>query len=253
MEDGTPLPGGYAYLIFTVGNGEQRHDRRPTIAQAKLAICSLRLQNVSSPIIAVTAHVDEYVEARLFKAGADAVCNFTHWDWPLHNWHPVYDENTQHRKDGALTYYRFLAFNFTDFSRVILADADVWWFENPETMFNVPMFPFVSFEEGRVRSPYHGFNMHVSLIQPDAVRFNRLLSRAATGDYIPFINTEQDVFDAEFATEHVIFGEKGTHCARKQHSSRPPEESKACIAYRYADDANDELHLTPDLLWMLPS
>jgi hypothetical protein len=140
----TQPAGGHAYVVFAVGNGEGRQDRRSTIAQTKLSLCSLKLHNASSPIIAATALLNEEHGERLFKAGADAVCNFTWWDWPFHNWHPVYDEKTQHRKDGSLTYFRFLALNFTGFSRIILSDSDVWWFENPENMFENPMHPFIS-------------------------------------------------------------------------------------------------------------
>jgi hypothetical protein len=245
-----PASGGHAYVVFAVGNGEARHDRRPTIAQAKLSLCSLKLLNVSSPIIAATALLTEQHGARLFKAGADAVCNFTWWDWPFHNWHPSSDEKTQHRKDGSLTYFRFLALNFTGLSRVIMADSDVWWFESPETMFENPLFPFISFGEGT------GFNMHVSVIQPYKPRFEKLMLRASTSNYTARINTEQDVFESEFEITDgrggVHFGAHGTYCARHEHYIKPPAESGNCTAYRLEGDKNDELQLDPDREFLLP-
>ncbi len=94
-----------------------------------------------------------------------------------------------------------------------------------------------------------GYNMHVSVIQPYKPTFEKLMLRASTSNYTARINTEQDVFESEFAitdgTGGVHFGAHGTYCARHEHYITPPAESGNCTAYRLEGDEN-ELQLDPE-------
>ena len=56
-----------------------------------------------------------------------------------------------------------------------------------------------------------GLNTHLMLLRPNRTVYQELLQKAATGDYIPFTNTEQGVLENYFCNH-----EDGSVCAGQQ-------------------------------------
>ena len=184
------------------------------------------------------------------------------------------DSAIQPRDDGAGTTLKFWAWALADFDGVVVADADVCWngaFAGPYGRGShrpAARFHFTSANElrgfaaelHRRRAPfaaaaergnrdYDGFNSHLFWVRPSLDVFALLRDKAASGDFLAYTNTEQDVFDSFFSPHRHSFEALGikppTHehtkgrCAGNDEPSSPTHaatgEFAECYARRYPD------------------
>ena len=184
------------------------------------------------------------------------------------------DSAIQPRDDGAGTTLKFWAWALADFDGVVVADADVCWngafagpygrgSHRPAARFHFTSanelegfaaellrrrVPFAAAAE-RGNRDYDGFNSHFFWVRPSLDVFALLRDKAASGDFVPYTNTEQDVFDTVFAPHRHSFEALGikppTHehtkgrCAGNDEPSSPTHaatgEFAECYASRYPD------------------
>ena len=178
------------------------------------------------------------------------------------------------RDDGAGTTLKFWAWALADFDGVVVADADVCWngafagpygrgSHRPAARFHFTSanelegfaaellrrrVPFAAAAE-RGNRDYDGFNSHFFWVRPSLDVFALLRDMAASGDFVPYTNTEQDVFDTVFSPHRHSFEALGikppTHehtkgrCAGNDEPSSPTHaatgEFAECYARRYPD------------------
>ena len=121
----------------------------------------------------------------------------------------------QRRSDYACTSLKLLAWNLTEYDKVLMADTDVFFMEDPlpwlrrqwhltfaatNELMNVNEMA----DEGRVSARgYHGLNTHLVLLTPSTVVLELLLDLATTGSFVPYTNSEQDVIETLFASNRV--------------------------------------------------
>ena len=133
----------------------------------------------------------------------------------------------------------------TSYTRLMFFDSDVLFFdESPDYIFehpNASSAEFVALWEERdgffnVVNWKDGINAHMMLMRPSAQRFENLLSRAKSGNYRPFTNTEQDVIEAEFAPTAKFFltGERHIHGTKPSEGGGP-----AGLLTRLRDRSNE--------------
>ncbi|KAH8078144.1 serine/threonine kinase [Aureococcus anophagefferens] len=130
------------------------------------------------------------------------------------------DSAIQPRDDGAGTTLKFWAWALADFDGVVVADADGFMAE-----LHRRRAPFAAAAE-RGNRDYDGFNSHLFYARPSLDVFALLRDKAASGDFVPYTNTEQDVFDTG-------------RCAGNDEPSSPTHaatgEFAECYASRYPD------------------
>ena len=104
---------------------------------------------------------------------------------------------TQTRSDGAATYFKLLAWTFTSYHRVLVMDSDAYFLASPDAYLvqNPPYFAANAAAAGR---HFIGFNSHLMIITPDLNVFDVLVDKAASGMYLTFTNTDQDVLETIF-------------------------------------------------------
>eukprot|EP00747_Dinoflagellata_sp_TGD_P170147 gnl/TRDRNA2_/TRDRNA2_200984_c0_seq1.p1 gnl/TRDRNA2_/TRDRNA2_200984_c0~~gnl/TRDRNA2_/TRDRNA2_200984_c0_seq1.p1 ORF type:complete len:334 (-),score=33.58 gnl/TRDRNA2_/TRDRNA2_200984_c0_seq1:57-1058(-) len=111
----------------------------------------------------------------------------------------VFDTAVQRRRDGWATYFKFYGWRKARYDRILMVDLDICFLDNPD-----PVLAALSAEEIFKASPsregrrYWGLNTGVMVFSPSLGVFRSLVSRAASGDYVPYTNTEQDVLEFEF-------------------------------------------------------
>jgi hypothetical protein len=122
----------------------------------------------------------------------------------------------QDRKDGAATYYKFLAFGLTDYARLLHIDSDVIVTELPDPFLrsaSTSSLYFAAEPENKGLNPtvsrsyptsdhvlYRGLSSHCMLLTPGTATFGQLLSKAASGQYLAYTNSDQDVLETIFTT-----------------------------------------------------
>ncbi len=178
--------------------------------EAFISICSLKSLQTQYPVLVFTANAAPHEIEKLKEAGVDAVCDVSWWTTPFEINNPDKGKcHAQTRVDGVLTYYRFLAWNQTKYDSIMMFDTDVFFTRNPDDGFTIEedaellAFPEDSGRSGLSNNWLKGWNIHITRIKPSARRFFNLLFRTRYGNYRPFINTEQDVVETEFAPQIV--------------------------------------------------
>ena len=122
-----------------------------------------------------------------------------------HLWVP--NNAVQHRLDGNCTATKFHAWNLTEFDAVAVVDSDVCL--RPLSLMN-SLHAFSKSDKIFAASPerafrkYNGFNTHLMFLKPNRHIFNLLIDKAASSDFVPYTNTEQDVLETVFSpTRHA--------------------------------------------------
>ena len=107
-----------------------------------------------------------------------------HWPRSRHT-------KVQRRPDYNCTSLKLLAWNMTQYDRVMVSDTDVCFHEDP-----VPWMQryrdeyFVATPEGLDR-PYQGISSHLMYLQPSELVFRMLRDSATSRSFIPYTNSEQ--------------------------------------------------------------
>ena len=129
----------------------------------------------------------------------------------------------QARKDGAGTYYKFLAWALTKYTRLLHVDADTVLLEAPDRhlMQHPPYFaaPYFTPSVARDGRSYDGFCSCLMILTPDSDIFSQILAKAASGSYLAFTNTDQDVLESMFTPSAAV----GALPRSKHH---PPHEAR---------------------------
>ena len=118
-----------------------------------------------------------------------------------HLW--VNEGRVQLRRDGACTLTKFHAWNLTNLDAVAVLDSDIC-LHNPASVWNAlanfsqSSQPFAAGPE-RAKRKYRGFNTRVMFLKPSPAIFKVLIDKAASGDFLPYSNTEQDVIETVFS------------------------------------------------------
>lgn len=103
------------------------------------------------------------------------------------------------RKDGWATYFKFYAWRASWYDRVLLADLDICFKENPDPkLLDIPSEVTFMASAERADRRYWGINSRLMVLRPSVGVFRALTSRAASGEYVPYTNTEQDVLEFMF-------------------------------------------------------
>lgn len=122
----------------------------------------------------------------------------------------IWGWEVQDRQDGYMTYFKFFAWKYTEFDRVVIGDLDNCFTANPDSaivdLVNAnPSSPFIASPEKMGRK-YLGLNTHMMVMKPSEKVHLALVERAKSGEYIPYTNTEQDILEAHFPAH--LFAEK---------------------------------------------
>ena len=106
-------------------------------------------------------------------------------------------QRTQDRRDGAATYYKFLAWALTRYKRLLHVDCDTILSEAPDR-YLTHQPPYFMATPATDERAYRGFISHLMLLTPDAGIFEQILAKAASGQYLAYTNTDQDVLETMF-------------------------------------------------------
>ena len=130
-------------------------------------------------------------------------------DMPGYHWPRLLHNHTKHvavqrRADFRCTSLKMLAWNMTQYARVLLVDADVCVLEDPvpwmerhrSEYFVAAREPFGKWPNKR---PYLGLNTHMVLLEPSRLLFRLLVDKGRTRSYVPYTISEQDVVETVFA------------------------------------------------------
>ena len=107
-----------------------------------------------------------------------------HWPRSRHT-------RVQRRPDFNCTSLKLLAWNLTQYDRVMVSDTDVCMLEDPVPwMLRHQSEYFVATPQGLDR-PYQGISSHFMYLQPSELVFRMLRDSATTRSFIPYTNSEQ--------------------------------------------------------------
>ena len=187
------------------------------VNMALRSVCMLRATKPKYPIVVILHDWSTEVSGLFLKAGASRVIES--------NWDPspyiFLDPNVGGSKEvtgyQATMYYKLLFWNLTEYSEMLIFDADIKWFdENPDYVFGNPKTAEVGIVgtwEWRPRDWLYSFNCHLFLMKPSTLRFENLLARAKNRAWRPYTNTEQDILNSEFERDFGLFipGDKDSH------------------------------------------
>lgn len=111
--------------------------------------------------------------------------------------HRPWTQPTQQRRDGAATYYKFLAWTLAGYRRLLVVDSDTVLTESPDR-FLTHQPPYFAATPATDERSYRGFISHLMVLTPDAGMFGQILAKAASGQYLAYTNTDQDVLETMF-------------------------------------------------------
>ena len=115
------------------------------------------------------------------------------------------DTIVQPRRDGWVTYLKYFAW-LEKFERVLVADTDVTFRGNPDLLLQNlrPNLTFltVSYSGKERRGMGLGIHSFFHMIRPSDDIFDELVVQSHTGNYTPWTNTEQDVYESRFPPQH---------------------------------------------------
>ena len=109
----------------------------------------------------------------------------------------------QNRKDGPCTSLKLWAWDLVDYEAIFHTDSDVCFRQNPdpfvaEFVHNDTDVELRAFCETAKRK-WQAFNTHLMMFRPSVQIGNILRAKSATGDFVGYTNTEQDVLETFFS------------------------------------------------------
>lgn len=107
----------------------------------------------------------------------------------------------QKRGDGWTTYYKFFAWNSTQYTRGLMADVDLCFTENPDAYLEAVDAKDAIFMAQGEKTNYMGaggLNSHMAIFTPGETQYRRFWERVADRRFVPRTNTEQDILEEEF-------------------------------------------------------
>ncbi|KAL1508220.1 hypothetical protein AB1Y20_004337 [Prymnesium parvum] len=112
--------------------------------------------------------------------------------------------NVQRRQDYKCTSLKLLAWNLTQFERVMVSDTDVCVLEDLLPWMTAHWGEyFIATPQGLDR-PYQGISSHFMFLQPNGLVFQMLRDMGQSRSYIPYTNSEQDIIETMFATRKTM-------------------------------------------------
>jgi hypothetical protein len=115
----------------------------------------------------------------------------------------VDNNKVQKRIDGGCTTTKFHAWSLNEFDAIAVVDNDVC-LDDPNRVwqaldgFSKSHRMFAARAE-KAKRRYWGFNTRIMFLKPNVHIFKLLADKAASGDFVPYTNTEQDVLETVFS------------------------------------------------------
>ena len=111
----------------------------------------------------------------------------------------VENNGVQHRKDSSCTSLKFLAWNMTQYDKIMVSDADACLLEDPlNWTIQHSNHDFIAVDEIAPAS-YTGLNSHLMMITPSTRIFEMLVRIGRTKTFIPRTNGDQDVIETIYS------------------------------------------------------
>ena len=208
------LPTSCLLVVVFICNGGNDHYGNPPTEQIIRALRlrrSLTRLKTSIRTVAVVHGYDE-VSVHALKAVGWEVRDVTHVDATAimkqipheaagYHW-PRYRANVQKRQDNKCRAVHLLAWNLTEFDRIILSDLDLCMAEDPlPWLRRHAASHFIAFNEMAKLRGYRGINCHLALLHPGPLIARIVLDKARTASYIPYTRGAQDVIETVFPTQ----------------------------------------------------
>ena len=115
---------------------------------------------------------------------------------------PRYRSNVQTRQDNKCRAVHLLAWNLTEYDRIILSDLDLCVAADPlPWLRRHATANFVAFNEMAKLRGFRGINCHLALLRPSELVARVILDKARTASYIPYTRGAQDVIETVFPTQ----------------------------------------------------
>lgn len=194
--------------------------------QAYFALCSLsQFQGRSAhfDLVAFIGPLPQSAKEKLQATGANLIDVS---GFPMDRWfNPRYKATgsgfiPQSRTDGGRTSVKFLAWLLMGYKKVLVVDADTFWFEDPGHIFASESH-LTAFKEHYMEKHISGgkkegvgLNTHAMLIKPSPQVFMKLMSATATHEYVDRTNTEQDVIESLYFESTSFWKDGGTDVER---------------------------------------
>lgn len=241
------IPKAVLYTVLVSPHGSQHYKPGDLVLDALFAYCTARWSGSTLPFRMIINDVNSGATKLLHDVGFE-VMDFSHLETVIRQeWHkPLYSRDdalaagrlwvdhmpVQGRVDGWATYFKLLAWNDSYAHAVLMTDVDVCFLQNPDPFLlafaaSPSSFFHATFDVSMRR--YMGFNSHLMALRPSPLTFKALVQKAATGDYVPYTNGEQDVLEWYFdATLGYSFKtDIGVHI-RHQHSQSVGNSVREC-------------------------
>ena len=213
----------FALVVYICNGGNDHYGNPPTeqIARAVRLRRSLTRLHTRIATVAVVHGYDPISVSVLRESGWD-VRDVTHVDATAimkqiphetagYHW-PRYRANVQTRLDNKCRAVHLMAWNLTEYDRIILSDLDLCMAEDPlPWLRRHAASHFVAFNEMAKLRGYRGVNCHLALLHPSALMARVVLDKARTASYIPYTRGAQDVLETLFPTQ-VTFSRLLMHC-----------------------------------------
>lgn len=113
------------------------------------------------------------------------------------------NDHVQARTDGLCTTVKFNAWNL-NYDAIALVDDDVCLRDTNGFLKAFEVFVNsgrdIQAEREKAQRPKFGLNTHMAFLKANSTHFHNLVHKAATGDFMPYTNTEQDVIESYFGS-----------------------------------------------------
>ena len=143
----------------------------------------------------------------------------------------VDNNRVQKRIDGICTTTKFHSWSLNGFDAVAVIDNDVCLDDPNQVWRALDEFSksdriFAARPEKAERR-YWGFNTRIMFLKPNVHIFKLLTDKAASGDFVPYTNTEQDVLETVFSPKlHSVTVPPHRHDKRCQCKEQNPHAQK---------------------------
>jgi hypothetical protein len=211
----------YAVAMTLAGDDNRRH--MELLCRAEGMVASLRAVGWADDVVCLV-HGKIAVDARLkplcshvyapeylpaYDSGPpdSNTSRTTEWYREHERAPPPAWSHLQARNDGPETSLKFFAWALTRYRLVLHTDADVHFLESPAAALAEAHGRGLLFQAARVergKRGYLGLNTHMMILRPSLSIFAVLAANAATGHFIPYTRTEQDVIESTLP--HVSLG-----------------------------------------------
>lgn len=277
----------FALVVFICNGGNDHYGNHPTeqiVRAIRLMRSIVRLRSAIATIAVV--HGYDATSIAALRAVGWEVRDVSHVDAASimkqipreavgYHW-PRYRANVQHRQDNKCRAIHLLAWNLTEFSRIILSDLDLCMAEDPlpwlrrhatshfiafnemgmpahplssslrcrlEACLNIASSSLARHPTAKLRG-FRGINCHLALLHPSELMARVVLDKARTASYIPYTRGAQDVIETLFPTQ-VTYGAWPQHV----HAMKGVVDYKECEAItrsRLATSQDREAYETLD-------